>query len=489
MAIQHVYNQTVADGTATSVVRPSDWNSAHKFTQTISGNTLGTSTQSGTNLVWAGGSNITLSASTAANAATISVHAPASSSLVAGANITLSTNGSTISVVGAAAAGYNSVQFTNSTANSTQAILWAGNSNGSGNITLGLTGSTVTGSVPAGGGAVVQMSGGNTSGTVNTYSTGTVAIYAGDNITLSQSSNTISVIGPADHTMSFFEPNCRGVTASGSLANGTVYFQPFYLPEAASMYRMHLATSHSSQGTTTLSISGSISGGSASSGTGLWGVTGTALLMSRYSTGTNTNSTNIVTCDSATWSFGYGVSASVSWSTNASSATVSWTTSGAASYVGSVNSTGGVTTTSSGTSGSSTFSSTSTNANSFSSSYVMTFGSSIMSGIRPVVIPNATLLTPGEYWLGLVHFSGPASTNMPLHRVCVQNGGMFCFQSHTTQFMDMGNVATNATSNWYPGWGSYSASSNTTASSGIAITAITGNSNLQTYFQFVAQEK
>ena len=49
--------------------------------------------------------------------------------------------------------GYNSAQFTNSTANSTMPLVWAGNSNGSGNVTMGLTGSTITMSAPAGGGA------------------------------------------------------------------------------------------------------------------------------------------------------------------------------------------------------------------------------------------------------------------------------------------------------------------------------------------------
>lgn len=71
MAVSHVYNQTVADGTATSVIRPSDWNSAHNQYLTISGNTAGQSTVSGTNIVFQGGNNITLSATTAAGAATI----------------------------------------------------------------------------------------------------------------------------------------------------------------------------------------------------------------------------------------------------------------------------------------------------------------------------------------------------------------------------------------------------------------------------------
>lgn len=68
----HAYSQTVADGTATSVVRPSDWNSAHLFSSSLAGNTLGQSTFSGSNLVLAGGNNITLSASQAAGQATIS---------------------------------------------------------------------------------------------------------------------------------------------------------------------------------------------------------------------------------------------------------------------------------------------------------------------------------------------------------------------------------------------------------------------------------
>jgi hypothetical protein len=68
---------------------------------------------------------------------------------------TIASSGISISVAaggGGGADGWNEGQFTNSTANSTMPILWAGNSNGSGNITMGLTGSTVTASAPSGGG-------------------------------------------------------------------------------------------------------------------------------------------------------------------------------------------------------------------------------------------------------------------------------------------------------------------------------------------------
>ena len=78
-AVQHVYSNTVADGGDTGVVRPSDWNSYHNQYMTIAGNTAGQSTVSGTNIVFSGGNNVTLSLATAVNAATI---------VISGANTT-----------------------------------------------------------------------------------------------------------------------------------------------------------------------------------------------------------------------------------------------------------------------------------------------------------------------------------------------------------------------------------------------------------------
>lgn len=87
-ALIHVKSNTIGDFTgtvtvpnsaggtetkaATDLVRPSDWNSAHQFNQTISGNTAGDgSTASGTNLVFGGSNGVTLNMSTAAGAATL----------------------------------------------------------------------------------------------------------------------------------------------------------------------------------------------------------------------------------------------------------------------------------------------------------------------------------------------------------------------------------------------------------------------------------
>lgn len=77
MSIVHAKSVTVADFTGTvtafnsqgstttiaasDLARPSDWNSAHNQLYTLSGNTAGNSTVSGTNVVFQGGGNITLS--------------------------------------------------------------------------------------------------------------------------------------------------------------------------------------------------------------------------------------------------------------------------------------------------------------------------------------------------------------------------------------------------------------------------------------------
>jgi len=76
MAISHVKSNIVPDWTgtvtvgnstggtqtiaATDLVRPADWNSAHNQFYTLSGNTNGASTASGTNVVLSGGNNVTL---------------------------------------------------------------------------------------------------------------------------------------------------------------------------------------------------------------------------------------------------------------------------------------------------------------------------------------------------------------------------------------------------------------------------------------------
>ena len=126
MAVSHVFSNAVADATgtvtvwyglttvsvaATDIVRPSDWNSAHNQYMTVTGNTVGQSTFSGTNIVIGGGPNITISG---VNATRFDVSARAGS-----LNISAGT-----------------------TSNNLTAVTFA-NANG---LAFGLDGSTVTGS-------------------------------------------------------------------------------------------------------------------------------------------------------------------------------------------------------------------------------------------------------------------------------------------------------------------------------------------------------
>lgn len=80
MAVSHIKSDTIADFTgtitgfnsqgstttiaATDLVRPSDWNSAHNQFYTLTGNTTGNSTASGTNVIFAGSGGVSVGGST-----------------------------------------------------------------------------------------------------------------------------------------------------------------------------------------------------------------------------------------------------------------------------------------------------------------------------------------------------------------------------------------------------------------------------------------
>lgn len=80
MAVSHIKSDTIGDFTgtitgfnsqgstatiaATNLVRPSDWNSAHNQFYTLTGNTLGNSTASGTNVIFAASGGLSIGGST-----------------------------------------------------------------------------------------------------------------------------------------------------------------------------------------------------------------------------------------------------------------------------------------------------------------------------------------------------------------------------------------------------------------------------------------
>ena len=93
MAVSHIKSNTIADwtgtvtvgnstgGTATvaasDLVRPSDWNSVHNQFYTLTGNTVGNTTASGTNVIFAGSGAVSLGGSTG----TLIVSSPVMSTL------------------------------------------------------------------------------------------------------------------------------------------------------------------------------------------------------------------------------------------------------------------------------------------------------------------------------------------------------------------------------------------------------------------------
>lgn len=111
----------------------------------LTGNTVGNTTASGSTIALSGGNNITLSGT---NGSVIRIDAPASSSLVGTNGISISTNGSTVSISGLG------VNVSAGTTSNNMTAMTFSNANG---VSFGLNGSVVTGSVaPAGGGYILR---------------------------------------------------------------------------------------------------------------------------------------------------------------------------------------------------------------------------------------------------------------------------------------------------------------------------------------------
>jgi hypothetical protein len=306
MAHFHVYSQTVADGTATSVVRPSDWNSGHLNSITISGNTSNFSTVSGTNIVYQGGNNVTISAATAANAATL-VFSAANQTVQTQSNvqgisagtqvgntgniafnngngitfgmsnssvITASHNGVTTARASNDGIGLNTAQTNvtwtvNSSGLSLNAAGYAGTgttfagTNVSASATFNSNGLNLALSAPSPVGGVVNFSAGTTSnnlanvvfansnllsfglnGSTITGSVPATSSLVGVNLTITSAGSTISISAPV---INKYEPVPLGNNTSySSYGQNTLYFQGISPVENVSMSALDMYVSMSS---------------------------------------------------------------------------------------------------------------------------------------------------------------------------------------------------------------------------------------------------
>jgi hypothetical protein len=181
------------------------------------GNTAGATGITGTQLVLVGSGPVSLSQTTGANGGTLSILAPATSSLSATGIVSLSTNGSTISVGAPAYSGGMSTMGNTSgdTGYASQRLNLAGGAN------ITLSGSTNGGSMTitvsggAGGGFSAGMSTeGNTAG--NTGVTGTRLVIVGSGpVSLSQTT------GAAGGTLSILAPATSSLSATGLVSIST----------------------------------------------------------------------------------------------------------------------------------------------------------------------------------------------------------------------------------------------------------------------------
>lgn len=175
------------------------------------GNTAGsTGTVSTGNVVLAALGALSLSQSTGAagSAATISIRGPDVSSLVAGANITISTAGSTISIIGASVAASPLSISAGTTSGALQSIVFS-NSNG---FSFGLNGSTITGSytVPSTAGllSAINLSAGTTSSNLSAF-------------TLSNSNGLAFGLNGGTITGSYTVPSTAGLISAINVSAGT----------------------------------------------------------------------------------------------------------------------------------------------------------------------------------------------------------------------------------------------------------------------------
>lgn len=241
--------QTVA---ATNLVRPSDWNSAHALAITLTGNTAGESTVSGTNIIWQGGPNITLSGS----AGTVLISGGAGG----GGGVAVS--------AGAASVSNGTVVFSNSH-----------------NVSFGLNGSTVTASASysqsTAPGAIAAGTQTATSGTmvfsnsngITFGMSGSTRITASHNGLTSQSNQAFSAAGgsSAFQTLSFLNANGLSFSNNGGGVQGS-YTVPT-VPAQLSVGLSNLGNTAGDTGVFTgrvvfvgsdnITLSGSSNGGSA----------------------------------------------------------------------------------------------------------------------------------------------------------------------------------------------------------------------------------
>ena len=458
MTLLHAYSQTVADGTATSVVRPSDWNSQHNQFITLSGNTAGQSTISGTNIVFQGGNNVTLSASTAAGAATIVV------------------------------SGGNTTQFagTGTTLNLT---------NLSGTLNVGSNGVALSLNNLDANLMGWELEGANTAGTTGTTMTTNAPLYlsGGNNITLSGNSNTVVINGPAVTYNNYFFAMSTGNTIVGSMGQNSLYLNYVDSPENLTFCHFDQLVSVNAAATTSFSsgVYASVTGTTVSAAT--WAITRSYGI---YKQGTGANSTRLELhpgSSSVTMGATMAYSLALSQAATQTIAVFGYTgtqrvTNGfSIDMIASVDLSGNVTYTSYG------YSSTASKATTLSVNSVAAMTVSVgntapglFTGLRGFVAGLDMSVPAGNFWLA--QGQSTASTVSGYNTAVMSISQVMNTSLNITAFRHLSETANNATSNFMPYQGVYTASTAgfpaTIGSNQVSNNTAFSNAGVPTFFMY-----
>jgi len=421
--------------------------------------------------------------------------------LAGGSNVTLSQNGNSISAYGPVFSNSNAISFgtngqtitasygqSNQTQNNVQAAVMSGNTTGttasisSGTLTLA-GGSNITLSQNSGNAltvygpvfsnsnaftfgtngqaitasysqsiqtqdivqAVVMDTNGNTAGATASISSGTLLLAGGNNITLSQNGNdlTISNALSAHATLNSYEPypNIVGVNStfvpSNTATSGPAYFWPFVVVQNVSAGMIEMIAS--------MSINASAFGAFSQSISDQVGI---------YIRGTGASSTMFSQMTSR--------ELTIAMSYTRSTMTISQPT------VSSTSGYGYLATSSAG--------------------LAIT---GLYTGYKLIQFPLASAMTPGNYWLGMMNLSSTVGGNSGLARSYwafsnsyVPMTALAPIGSNTSAFTS-GSGAYVGYANWSIGWGSYSEAGLNSLPSIVPIASISQNIEIIPYFKFV----
>lgn len=359
------------------------------------------------------------------------------------------------------------------------------NANG---VTFGYDKTNVTASInsTSGAGLGTTFAGTNVSGSI-TLNT------AGLNLALSAQ----NAAAGAPTTVSWYqniERNALGFTgASASFTQvNSIGLQPFQVNSPLTFYRamaLESITSLVSQITYRCMVSNSqgSTGGTASIGSSF-----TFGLYSRVSTGTNANSSNIISFASTSWTRSLGASITYSNATNVS--TASATMSSTFNYgwqLNNLDSAGNAT--SSATGGGSSFSTSSTTNAQSTFTQTASYNSHLlyMTGLRAFDIPMATYLSPGEYWAGIQMSTNSGSTGIVSGGAGLMSFSQgFAFGSMTNAtIFNVGILGSSSNANTYVQQGMGKSYNTSLTSTTFPLSAGTDTQYINTYYAFMAQTK